>query len=657
MPKGRSPSTALIFITSAVMTLIAAASLSASAAAVGASTARPPARKPSSSMSAEDLFRKYKSAVVKVVIQQQKIPIATGTGFFVSADGKLITNHHVVKNALKTGSFSVEFVLADGKVIKDFLVASCRDDRGMDLCLLKLPVKPKSYFQATTYKPSPGESVYVIGHPQGLDFSITNGIVSALRESPTNVKELQITAAISPGNSGGPIFNSRGQLAGVTSKFYKDGQNLNFGILTSEVNHYLVKHTRFKTIAQHRQEYEARLEDTLKRWSAQEIDPAYANVELGHPVSETPGFKDVTFDFGDDQFRVPVPKMFDGCRRTETKKGAVAYQCSAMGNSAVFSISRIAAERDAPLLKLDGRKPIREKPLPIVQMLMEDGTWSEYEKHIPEGNRKYLYSMPSEAKCRALKGNVLPGAMFNEGATQCRFSIYNDLEPDAYSYSIWVQRGGYIYDFYIWMEDAGYASFFTHVPTLAVLGARDLGAAPARPLGRSVASETFAEPVAFSLNVHPSFELSNSETLSDGTRSYMYARRTPSTAASPAIFMVNILKATFPSRDLNARSSQLFQGTLEGFGAELNEGSIRTEKIRIDEMPVVIQTGYGRRKEKDLAVFHATILGEKSTYMVFGFCDPRESRQTLKEFEKMTHSFRRSQSTAATRLPSSQSED
>ncbi len=590
-------------------------------------------------MSAEELFRKYKSAVVKVVIRQQNIPIATGSGFFVSADGRLVTNHHVVKNALKTGSFSVEFVLADGKIIKDFLVSSCRDARGMDLCLLKLPIKPKSFFQPTTYSPSPGETVYVIGHPQGLDFSITNGIVSALRESPTKVKELQVTAAISPGNSGGPIFNSRGQLVGVASKFYKDGQNLNFGIQTSEVNHYLIKNTRFISLAQHRKDYDTQLEETLRRWTKQEIDPSYASLEVGRPVSESPGFKEALFDFGTDRLRVPIPKMFDDCRRVETKKGAVAFQCSAMGNSAMFSVSRITAEPNAPLAKLHGKKPIREKPLPIVQMLMAEGTWAEYERQIPESNRKFLFSVPSEAKCRDLKGNVLPGAAFNEGSTQCRFSIYNDLEPDAYSYSIWVQKGGHIYDFYIWMEDAGYASFFTHVPTLAVLGSRDEGANDS--VLRSLATSDVAAPTQFSLDVHPSFSLSNSEVLSDGTITYLYARHKAVTAASPAIFMINILKTTFPPRDLGRRSSQLFQGTLEGFDTRLKEASLRTEKAHVDDMPVVIQTGYGRRKEKELAVFHATILGERSTYMVFAFCDPRESQRTLKEFEKMTLSFKR----------------
>ncbi len=427
------------------------------------------------SFSAEELFRRYQPAVVKIVIRQQQIPIATGTGFFISSRGEMVTNHHVVKNALKTGSFSVEFVLADGTVIKDFLVANCRDERQIDLCLLKLPVKPKSWFKLSTYRPAPGETVYVIGHPQGLDFSISNGIVSALRESPTKVQELQISAAISPGNSGGPIFNSHGSLVGVANKFYKDGQNLNFGILVGEVTQYVSKNKRFVSIRQHRKNYDTKTEQMIKSWTTQEIDPAYVNAEAGRPLSTSRFFKDFTISFGDDKMTIPLPKAFEGCRKMETRRGATAFQCSAMNNTAILSVSRIAANPASPLAELEGQKPMKEKPLPLVEMLMEEGTWSEYEKSLGPDNRKYLFSIPSEAKCRKITGNITPNAAFADGATQCRFSVFNDLEPDSYSYSLWVQRGRYVYDFYIWMEDAGLAAYYNHVPTLAVLGARQEG--------------------------------------------------------------------------------------------------------------------------------------------------------------------------------------
>ena len=425
---------------------------------------------PAGALSAENLFRRFKPAVVKILIRQQRVPIGTGTGFFVSPDGKLVTNHHVVKSALKTGSFAIEFALDDGTVVRDFLVGGCRDERGIDLCLLKLPVKPKSWFTPSRYKASPGETVYTIGHPQGLDFSITNGIVSALRESLTKVQELQISAPISPGNSGGPVFNSFGTLVGVASKFHKDGQNLNFGIQAGEVSAYLSRTTRFITIARHRQGQDAQLQEQAMALTAREINPAYTRLARGRAVTTAPGFHEAALNFGDHSLNIPLPNIFDGCRKTETRRGATAFQCSAPGNTAVFSVTRIPAAANAPLMELDGKRPVKSKPLPIVELLQDEGSWTEYQSNLSAENRKFLFSIPSEAECQKLGAAAVPRAAFAEPAVQCHFSIYNDLEPDAYSYSVWAQRGAHIYGFYVWMEDAGMAGYFSHIPKIAVLG-------------------------------------------------------------------------------------------------------------------------------------------------------------------------------------------
>lgn len=596
--------------------------------------------------SAEELFKKFKPAVAKIVLRQQRVPVATGTGFFVSADGLFVTNYHVIKSALKTGSFTAEFVLSNGKVIKEFLIANCRDDRAIDLCVLKLPFKPKNWFTPSKYKPSPGETVYTIGHPQGLDFSISNGIVSALRLSPTNVQEVQISAAISPGNSGGPIFNSHGTLLGVASKFFKDGQNLNFGIQTSEVSRYIEQNKKFVSLEQYRKNNESKIASTVKQWTTQEIDPAYATLQSGKTLNTTTNFRDITLDFRDDRFKIPLPKMFDGCKKVETRKRAMAFQCGAMGNTVIFSISRVAAEPDAPLYQLDGKKPLKEKPLPLVEMLMEEGTWTEYEKTLTPLNRKYLYSIPDEAKCRKITGNLTPGAVFTDDSVQCRFSIFNDLEADAYSYSLWVQHGGYIYDFYVWMEDAGYANYFNHVPTIAVLGAHtDM---PDENVIRAVASapgdESTRDSVPpFTVELAAPFALSNTEFLDDGTVSYLYSHSSAQTArnASSIVYMVNVLKQTIPNRDLSERARQLFQGTVEGFGARVDMSSVKTQSLSAAQMPGVIQTGFGKRKDRDLALFHALLLSGKGSFMVFGFCDAKDSAQALRDFQQMTKSLKR----------------
>ena len=76
-----------------------------------------------------------------------------------------------------------------------------------------------------------GEAVYAVGTPKGLDFSISNGIVSQLRkEEGENAPLIQTSAAISPGSSGGGLFDSEGRLVGLTTWKIREGENLNFAI-------------------------------------------------------------------------------------------------------------------------------------------------------------------------------------------------------------------------------------------------------------------------------------------------------------------------------------------------------------------------------------------------------------------------------------------
>lgn len=103
-------------------------------------------------ISAEELFRRYSPAVVRIELRQHGVPISVGAGFFVSDDGALVTNHHVARSAIGNSDITAEFTLHDKRVIREFKVASCGDERNVDLCLLKLPVKPKSHFTITDRK-------------------------------------------------------------------------------------------------------------------------------------------------------------------------------------------------------------------------------------------------------------------------------------------------------------------------------------------------------------------------------------------------------------------------------------------------------------------------------------------------------------------------
>lgn len=141
----------------------------------------------------------------------------TGSGFFVTNDGYLITNAHVVENAFQNDMSTITAVLYDGTSLPATIV---KFDRNLDLAVLKTNATVQGARFASSMRL--GEPVFAIGFPLGFDLSlsITSGIISGLnRNLGNNVPHVQTDAAINPGNSGGPLFNMQGEIVGVnTSK-------------------------------------------------------------------------------------------------------------------------------------------------------------------------------------------------------------------------------------------------------------------------------------------------------------------------------------------------------------------------------------------------------------------------------------------------------
>jgi tetratricopeptide (TPR) repeat protein len=150
--------------------------------------------------------------------------IAVGTGFVISPDGLLLTARHVIKSAA-----AAEAQASDRGIFR--VVGLCGSDEANDLALLKLDASNLKCLElAATGGVHAGEKVVVIGSPLGLDGTVTDGIVSAVRDETGTGKRLQITAAISHGSSGSPVLNSEGKVIGIASFYLKDSQALNFAI-------------------------------------------------------------------------------------------------------------------------------------------------------------------------------------------------------------------------------------------------------------------------------------------------------------------------------------------------------------------------------------------------------------------------------------------
>ncbi len=158
-----------------------------------------------------------------------KTATGLGTGFVVSSDGLIATNLHVIGNARQA---SVE--LSDGRTFKDIEVINF--DEVHDLIVLRIAAKNLAVLSlGDSAKVRVGERVVAIGHPLGLGNTVSDGLVSAVRKINPQLTVLQVSAPISQGSSGGPIFNESGEVIGISTLIVTQGQNLNFGMPVNQL--------------------------------------------------------------------------------------------------------------------------------------------------------------------------------------------------------------------------------------------------------------------------------------------------------------------------------------------------------------------------------------------------------------------------------------
>jgi len=185
------------------------------------------------SQNASTIYNKVKTAVFKIELLDNSDEVfQIGTGFFISPDGIGISNFHVFEGAKKA-----RIVTYDGKVYN--ITRTLSWDKNSDLLKFKID-KPKgktfNFIAQESRSVITGEKVYVIGNPKGLNFSISDGIVSSKRNIEKIGDIIQTTVPISSGNSGSPLINMNGKFIGIISFSIKDAQNLNFAIHANEIN-------------------------------------------------------------------------------------------------------------------------------------------------------------------------------------------------------------------------------------------------------------------------------------------------------------------------------------------------------------------------------------------------------------------------------------
>jgi serine protease Do len=173
-------------------------------------------------MDSQRIIEQFQKAIIQIATNT-----GTGTGFYIKEFDLIVTNDHVVGE-------NAEVTIA-GKAFDKSLSRVWYTDRKHDLAFLEPPhnlelpeIKLGRYEEMHD-----GDAVLAIGHPYGLNYTATQGVISKVDRIREGLKFIQIDAAINPGNSGGPLVNNKGEVIGVNSFIIRGGDNLGFALPVS----------------------------------------------------------------------------------------------------------------------------------------------------------------------------------------------------------------------------------------------------------------------------------------------------------------------------------------------------------------------------------------------------------------------------------------
>jgi hypothetical protein len=208
-------------------------------------------------MTNSQIAKKYSPSVVTIVaLDENEQPLSLGSGFIINEKGDIATNHHVLEGSSRA-------IIKTTKGDKGTILEVLSYDLELDLLVAKTSlknIKPLPFGDSDTV--TVGEDIIAIGNPAGFEGTVSKGIISGIRKVD-DFKFIQITAPISPGSSGGPIFNLSGEVIGIATVYHDLGQSLNFAIPINHMSSLKPSNVKLPSLPKQSKDKDFKKDDSL----------------------------------------------------------------------------------------------------------------------------------------------------------------------------------------------------------------------------------------------------------------------------------------------------------------------------------------------------------------------------------------------------------
>lgn len=267
-------------------------------------------------VSPPEIMEKYGKSVVLILTVKNNKEMGLGSGFLIKSDGVIVTNYHVIKN-----SYPIVVRLMNGDVYDDLSVIDYNER--MDVAVIKIKGFDLPFLRlGNSNNVKVGERVTVIGNPDGFANTISDGLLSQIRDSGGGYTLHQISAPISPGSSGSPVFNEKGEVIGVATLSDVFGQNINFSVPINYARPFVEEKPKMTLAEFVERSNKQKTYDGLPPQKYEQQEPnrelpsnvpqdlfAYHDIDIGHsPILGNPNAPITIVEFAD--FQCPFSQKF-----------------------------------------------------------------------------------------------------------------------------------------------------------------------------------------------------------------------------------------------------------------------------------------------------------------------------------------------------------